>query len=439
MTKRNLRIWKRAYPHRQWMVILGFIFLPVGLVTFGELIVLYHNARLGFIELPFSINYSYLLPWILILAILAILGLGLLTVGICSMLIIPNKEIPVIRHLFIAIPVTILIVMFIFSALIMFFDSMIVFTEYWFDIDNKKEALKFIGWGMGGMVIALNGGVLDRRAGAQEKNNELVRKGNDDVRFQNVVTGLGNKKATVRIATFYRFYYLASKKGQKKSFKKDVFEILCSCLRSISNDTSNTTKNEHEDKERIFRSERIERQALCDVLFRGKFKGNKNKNQDLVSSKITADLKWADLTRLNLPNADLSGADLSGARLSGAVLWYADLSNAILLKTRFIKARLSGTNFSKAQLVDADFSDAIFNQTDFSDANLSRAIFSETTPLKTQLEKIHSIEKANFNGAKVGNRAISREDLPTNKGRYIAPWANDEFWAQVEKDEKNKV
>ena len=338
-----------------------------------------------------------------------------------------------------------LVFMFIVFIGVMFSECMSTTFSGWFGINEvksetpKHETLKFIGYIIGGLLAAIGGIAINRRASAQVKNNELVRKGNDDVRFQNVVTGLGSEKPAVRIATFYRFYYLASKKGQKEEFRKDVFEILCSCLRSISNDTSNTIKNKPEDEERIFRTERIERQALCDVLFRGKFKGNENKKQDLVSPEITADLKWANLTRLYLPNADLSGADLSGAYLSGAILRYADLSNTRLLKTRFIKATLSGTNFSKAQLIDADFSDAIFNQTDFSDANLSRAIFSETTPLKTQLKKIHSIEKANFNGAKVGNRAISREDLPANKGRYIAPWANDEFWEQIEKDEKNKV
>ena len=318
-----------------------------------------------------------------------------------------------------------LVFMFIVFVGVMFSECMSTTFGGWFGIKEvesetpKHETLKFIGYIIGGLLAAIGGIAINRRASAQVKNNELVRKGNDDVRFQNVITGLGNEKAAVRIATFYRFYYLAEKEEQKKKFRKDVFEILCSCLRSISNDTSNAIKNKPEDEERIFRTERIERQALCDVLFRGKFKGNENKSQDLVSPEITADLKWADLTRLNLPNADFSGADLSGARLSGANLWYTDLSNT--------------------KLVRANFSDAIFDQTDFSDANLSFAIFSGAIPLKTQLEKIHSIKKADFTGAKVGNRAISHEDLPTNKGRYIAPWANDEFWEQIEKDEKNTV
>ena len=455
MTKPNLRIWERAYPNRQRIVMFGFIFLTVGLVAFGELIALYQDAESGLIKIPFSINHFYLLPFIPIPAILAILGLVLLAVGICSMLIIPNNKIPVIRHLFIAAPVTILIVMFVFFALIMFFDSMIVLTEYWFGINNKTEVLKFIGWGMGGMVLALNGGVLDRRAGAQEQNNELVRQGNDDVRFQNVITGLGHEKATVRIATFYRFYYLASKRGQKEDFRKDVFEILCSCLRTISNETptipnetptipneiptildetptipneiSNTQKDKH--KYRIYR---IECQALLDILFKGKFKGTKKKKHDLVPSKTTADLKWAyladldfmgaDLSNANLSGANLSGSFLLGANLSGAMLVSADLSRTTLSRARLVGAMLWGVNFSDADLFGVDFSDAEFKHADFSGANLCLANFSGTEPLKAQLKNVLSIEKANFYGATIDNKPITKDDLPTDKGEYYAAW-----------------
>ena len=441
MTKPNLRIWERAYPNRQRIVMFGFIFLTVGLVAFGEIIVLYRNIDLGLIKIPFSINHFYLLPFIPIPAILAILGLVLLAVGICSMLIIPNNKIPVIRHLFIAAPVTILIVMFVFFALIMFFDSMIVLTEYWFGINNKTEVLKFIGWGMGGMVIALNGGVLDRRAGAQEKNNELVRQGNDDVRFQNVVTGLGDKKATVRIATFYRFYYLASKRGQTEGFRKDVFEILCSCLRTISNETSaisnetsavsNETSNDERDNHK-YRIYRIECQALLDILFKGKFKGNKNKKQDLVPSKTTADLKWAYLAKLDFKEADLSSANLSGADLSDSFLPHVNLSSTILVSTdlsrttlahaKLVGANLLGTNLSDAYLFNADFSDAEFDRANLSGANLRLANFSGTKPLKAQLENVLSIEKADFYGATINNKPITKDDLPTDKGEYYADW-----------------
>ena len=54
-----------------------------------------------------------------------------------------------------------------------------------------------------------------------------------------------------------------------------------------------------------------------------------------------------------------------------------------------------------------------------------------------KLQNVRSIEKADFSWAKMGDRVISPEDLPTNKGKYIAPWATPEFWAEVEKNEKS--
>ena len=344
----------------------------------------------------------------------------------------------------------ILILMSLAFVSVMIFDDVARIISCWLGIYSSKgnlprhETLKFIGFMMSGVlaaigVIAINhraeaqtesAKALEKSAEAQTENNKLTQKGRDDARFQSITENLGHPYAGVRIAAFYRFYYYASKKGQSDQFKNDVFEILCSYLRTMLKDTFDDKKKQEYQ---------VECQTLCDILFKGKFKGNKNKNQNLIPPEITVDLKYAYLIHIDLSNADLSGADLSGARLSDSRLCYTDLSNAKLSGARLIEANVYGTNFSNANLNHANFSDAIFNQTDFSDANLCLAIFSETTPLKTQLEKIHSIKKADFRGAKVGNRAISHEDLPTNKGRYIADWTNDEFWEQVEKDEKNKV
>ena len=79
-------------------------------------------------------------------------------------------------------------------------------------------------------------------------------------------------------------------------------------------------------------------------------------------------LREAELTRADLRYADLSGADLSGANLSNADLRYADLS----------RANLRDANLSNADLRCADLSGAYFGtrirvleDTDFRGADLT--------------------------------------------------------------------
>ena len=410
------------YSNSQWIVTFGFILLPASLVILGELILLHGNVRLGFTKIPFSINDSYLLLFISIMIItaiiMAILGLILLIIGICSILIASDKkkEISVIRYLLIAVPVAILIVMFIIFALVMFFDSMTVLTRHWFGIDDKEKVLRFIGWGMGGMVIALNGGALNRRASAQEENNELVGKGNDDARFQSITENLGHSKAGVRIATFYRFYYYASKKGQSNKFRSDIFEILCSYLRTMPKEISECEKKKEEY--------RTERQTLFDILFKEKFKSKEN---GLIPDNIPADLQRAhldhmDLTNSNLSGANLSSANLSGSNLSGANLTNANLTVAHLNDTYLLHADLLDANLSNSDLSGSDFWRTNLSGADLSDANLSNSDLRRTQLKNAKWQNVYSLEKADFRGAKIGNRPITKDDIPEDKGEYYADW-----------------
>ena len=274
------------------------------------------------------------------------------------------------------------------------------------DTSSRNEAIKFIAIGMGGVVGAILAASGNRRAVAQEHNNELVRKGNDNVRFQDIVKDLGHDKATVRIAAFYRFFYLAEKKQdtnkKTEKLRKDIFEILCGCLRSISSGTFDVNKNKHEY--------RIEQQALLDVLFKGKFRGNMKNEQNWIPSGFSADLCKVHLIKLNLSDANLSGANLSDAYLSdadlsGANLSDADLSDADLLGANFSGANLSSINLSDAYLSGANLSgsnllNAVFSGADLSGADLSGAKFSNT-----------NLSDANLSGADLSGANLSDADL----------------------------
>ena len=272
---------------------------------------------------------------------------------------------------------------------------------------NKKETIKLIALGMSGVVAAIVAAVVNRRADAQDDNNELVQKGHDDTRFQNIVRDLGHGRANVRISAFYRFYYLASKKIQSDKFRQDVFEILCACLRTISSGASHVKKSKHEYD--------IERQALLDVLFKGKFKGNPKKRRNLVPSEFLADLHGAHFDNLNLSNADLSNANLSGTNLSGTNLSKANLLDANLSGANLWGADLSGANLSGANLLgvyflDADLSDADLSDADFSGANLSGANLSNTNLSGANLSNT-ILPSIKFSGANLSGVNLSFHNL----------------------------
>ena len=223
--------------------------------------------------------------------------------------------------------------------------------------DNKQETIRFIAFGIGGVLAVIGAITIHRRATAQEKNN-------DDIRFQHMITGLGDNKITVRVATFYRFYYLASKDVQTENFKQDVFEILCSYLRTMSSKVFNPEQRimVESDKQEMEYQTLMERQTLFDILFKGKFRGNQDKVQDLVSLEFLADLRGAHFAGLDLSETDLSNVDFTS------------------------------TDLRRTQLRNAKWQD------------------------------VHSLEKADFRGAKIGERPITKEDLPADKGEYYADW-----------------
>lgn len=325
-------------------------------------------------------------------------------------------------------------------------------------------------------------------AETQVKNNKLIEEGHINERFKSAIENLGRENTMARISSFYQFYYLA--KGQQDTeFKKSIFEILCAHLRNMT-------------QEKLYREETgkdtptEECQTLLNILFKsddksvfGKFSANLHraylKNADLsgvallnaylMSANLSgvnfvgaylsgATLSGANLSCADFLDADLPGADLSRANLSEANLMSANLSEAYLFRTDLANANLSSANLSGANLIDGNFANANFSRADllntnfsaqylfspfcsasnfsgaiFTDADLSGAKLIRTQLENVELQDVHSINEADFHGAKVGDREISPEDLPMDKGRYIAPWANDEFWNQIKKDRKNKV
>ena len=322
----------------------------------------------------------------------------------------------------------ILILMSFAFVSVMIFDDVARIISCWLGIYSSKgnlprhETLKFIGFMMSGVLAAIGVIAINRRAEAQTEsakaqeksaeaqaksaeaqteNNELIQKGRDDARFQSITENLGHSRSSVRIAAFYRFYYYASKEGQSDQFKKDVFEILCSYLRTMAKETSECKKKKEEYE--------MERHTLFNILFKDKFK---SKGNGLIPDDVPADLQHVHLDEMELSHANLSNANLFNANLSGASLIDANLSDA-----KFIKAILSG-----AYLIGTDCSKAIFFGADLSDANLESVNFQGAELKSAKLKNAFSIKGADFRGATILGMPIKRDDIPDNKGEYYANW-----------------
>lgn len=227
---------------------------------------------------------------------------------------------------------------------------------------QKPEVIKFIGWGMSGLLAAIVALALNRRADEMAKTNELTQEGHVNERFKSAVESLANANPSARIASFYQFYYLA-KNNRDKDMVQNILDILCAHLQRTTCD--------EEYRKNTKPTEEI--QNLLDLLF---------KSDDKT---VFANMK------IKLPRAHLVGADLkdpgfltgeqsnSYANFHGADLRHANLQNAELQFADFSHANLWGTNFQGADLTGADLRGATLECADFTDAEgMEDAIFDET-------------------------------------------------------------
>ena len=285
---------------------------------------------------------------------------------------------------------------------------------------GKNETIRFIALGMGGVLAAIGAVAFSHRANAQIEHNKLIEKGHIDERFKSAIENLGHGEASIRIASFHQFYYLA--KNQPDNFRKSVFDILCSYLRALPQYQSHRLKEDEEHPTE-------ECQTLLNILFKH--------DDKYVFAKFQADLRKSYLVHTNLSKANFVDANLSYTNLSNASLWRANLSDAILVHTNLSHADLSHAilpnamfvhaNLSDAAFVDSDLSGAVFSEANLSKANLSNAVFVGTNFQEAQLKganlmKVRSIRNADFRGAKIGGRPITKDAIPADKGEYYANW-----------------
>ena len=220
---------------------------------------------------------------------------------------------------------------------------------------QKYEALKFLGIGMGGILLALQALASHRRAKAMEdaanqqaKATRNTEQGQRQERLKNAIEHLGHGSQSVRLGGAYELFHLVE---DNPELCQTVFDILCAHIRRT------TSEDEYREKHNSKPSEEI--QSLLTLLFvqdHSVFKGLPIKLQGswLNGADLREARLWnATMTRVHLQKAKLDRAHLQRANLVDAHIEEAFLSEAWLQEADLTCVRMQGAHLEKARLQGA--------------------------------------------------------------------------------------
>lgn len=225
--------------------------------------------------------------------------------------------------------------------------------------EPKYEALKFLGIGMGGLLIALQALMSYKRAKAMEKTAEAqadaakaqadavsrTEQGQRQDRLKNAIEHLGHESDSVRLGGAYELFHLAK---DTEDLRQTVLDILCAHIRQTTGESKYRKTHKSKPSEEI--------QSLLTLLFVQEYNVFKGCPINLQGSWLNgADLRdaclWkAILTRVHLQGAKLDRAHLQRANLVEAHLEEAFLSEAWLHETVLESTHLQGAYFKRARL-----------------------------------------------------------------------------------------
>ena len=217
---------------------------------------------------------------------------------------------------------------------------------------EKSEALKFLGIGMGGILLALQALASHTRAKAMEEAanaqakateqqamaNQNAERGQRQERLKNAIEHLGHQSDSVRLGGAYELFHLAQ---DTEDLRQTVLDILCAHVRRT------TGENEYRKKHKSKPSEEV--QSLLTLLFVQKHEVFKGLHINLRGSWLNG----ADLNRARLENAVLNNTYLQGAELLWARMQGADISDAHLQRARLEEAYLQGACLMMARMQGA--------------------------------------------------------------------------------------
>ena len=203
-------------------------------------------------------------------------------------------------------------------------------------LSDKNKTLTFLGIGMGGILLALQAVIANRRAKAMEDTakaqakatveqaqaNQNTEQGQRQERLKNAIEHLGHASdfgAHGRVPTNSSIWHKIL-----KELRQTVMDILCAHIRRTTGEAEYREKHPSKPSEEV--------QSLLTLLFVQDHKVFKNLHINLQGSWLNkADLmKAAHLDGANLMRAHLQGANLREAHLPGANLRAAHLPRGLV-------------------------------------------------------------------------------------------------------------
>ncbi len=207
----------------------------------------------------------------------------------------------------------------------------------------KNETLKFLGIGMGGVLLALQALMSYKRAKALEDTVQTTEQGQRQERLKNAIEHLGHDSISVRLGGAYELFHLAEDTAE---LRQTVLDILCAHIRQ------KTGEDEYRETHKSKPSEEI--QSLLTLLFVQPHEVFKGLQINLQGSWLNG----ADLREARLEHAVMVGAYLQQTILEDSHLRTADLTESRLTLANLRRADLRGANFRKARLQGAHLLEA---------------------------------------------------------------------------------
>lgn len=361
---------------------------------------------------------------------------------------------------------TLLIVLLAVFMAVMFSENLDWLSLY-LGLSKKNEILTFLGIGMGGILLALQAVIANRRAKAMEesakaqadaakaqakateeqaKANENTERGQRQERLKNAIEHLGHDSDSVRLGGAYELFHLAQ---DTKDLRQTVMDILCAHIRRTTREKeyprapfshadvssfSGPIPGEMKYRQAYPSKPLEEVQSLLTLMFMEEhevFKGCHINLQGswLNGAKLTrARLQGAYLVGAYLQGADLREAYLQGARLGGAYLQETKLHSARLHRADLVEAQLQDSELKEAQLYGANLAKARLQRADLFDAHLQGSILElaslqGATLVNTRLQGVNlwdaSLQGARLNQARLQGIGVSDSVMSfTERIRY---------------------
>ena len=272
---------------------------------------------------------------------------------------------------------------------------------------TKNPILKFLGIGMGGVLLALQALMSYKRAKAledtanaqaetakaqakateeQAKANEKTEQGQRQERLKNAIEHLGHPSDSVRLGGAYELFHLAE---DTKDLRQTVLDILCAHIRRTTGEDGYRKKYQSEPSEEI--------QSLLTLLFVQEHEVFKGLHINLQGSWLNgaylpgarlekANLNKAYLQRTNLMEAQMQRAFFLLTQMHGAILWTARMHGVVLAGANLQDAKLGGAFLQDAFLLGAHMQMAVLKETHLQGTCLGHANLQAVDLRKAELQ-----------------------------------------------------